>query len=458
LRAIVLMLLLVPAYAEFAFGSESTATATAEGPRWTPISGTSGYRSAATGDPLSHDGATATIDSVGTATGPFGGVIGSVDLEAYRGREIEVSADIEVAGGPGSAAIWVRADGDGRKPSFATSAGMPVLKGELQRRRVPLYVPADSTQLVLGAIVQGEARARIAHLKVSAMPSTMSAVDAHAVLEAAFSLVTAQALNAPSTDLAALRAQLLTDALRGASPLEAYPRIDTLLEALGDGHSVAMPPAQAATHRTGGSATGDVSSRLIDGVGYVLVPGFSGKGDDASRKFVAGICDALTRLAPRAAKGWVVDLRENTGGNLWPMLGGLKPLLGVGVPGWFRDRTNDDTPWNIGAGACDLAVPANAAVAVLLGPDTASSGEAVAIAFSGRANARSFGRHTAGRSTANMSLDLPDGGLLLLTGAIDVDRKGKAFPSGVEPDVEIDAAPHAADELAVAVEWLQRLP
>ena len=32
-------------------------------------------------------------------------------------------------------------------------------------------------------------------------------------------------------------------------------------------------------------------------------------------------------------KGWILDLRENSGGNCWPMLTGLGPLLGNGICG-----------------------------------------------------------------------------------------------------------------------------
>jgi carboxyl-terminal processing protease len=446
LRAIVLslLMLLAPAVAS-----------SDEGPRWNPISGSSGFRSEASGDPRSEDGARASIDSLGTASGPFGGVIGALDLAEYRGREIRLSARIEVVEGSGSAAIWVRADIPGRQPGFATSAGSPVVKGERQERELRLYVPADSSKLVLGAIVQGEARALVSRLKVAVLTSPTSGVDAHAIVETAFDLVEAHALHAPKANLTALRARLLTDALRGAPPPEAYSRIAELLEALGDGHSFALPPAQAATHRDSGQAARGVDSRLIDGSGYVLVPAFRGVGTEATAKFAGDVCHALAGLAPAVTKGWVVDLRENTGGNMWPMLRGLAPLLGAGTPGSFRDRNQHDEPWKLDpVDTCSAAIPQDARVAVLLGPRTASSGEAVAVAFSGRPNTRSFGRPTAGKSTANKSVALPDGGMLFLTSAIDVDRNGKTFPAGVAPDVEIEFTPQADGALAAALAWL----
>ena len=34
-------------------------------------------------------------------------------------------------------------------------------------------------------------------------------------------------------------------------------------------------------------------------------------------------------------KGWIVDLRGNFGGNMWPMLLSVEPLIGNGTLGYF---------------------------------------------------------------------------------------------------------------------------
>ena len=33
--------------------------------------------------------------------------------------------------------------------------------------------------------------------------------------------------------------------------------------------------------------------------------------------------------------GWIVDLRTDGGGNMWPMMAGLGPILGEGIMGWI---------------------------------------------------------------------------------------------------------------------------
>lgn len=170
--------------------------------------------------------------------------------------------------------------------------------------------------------------------------------------------------------------------------------------------------------------------------------------------------------------GWVVDLRSNGGGNMWPMLLGMGPLLGdakgADPVGMFL-LADKRQPWAYRDGAVWLDGKAvvgsrntqytlrhpGAPVAVLFGPRTASSGEASVLAFRGRAASRSFGQPTAGYSTANTPQRLPDGSLLLLTGSVIADRNGVGDGSRLQPDVTVGAGQDAA---AAAREWLLAQP
>jgi carboxyl-terminal processing protease len=74
------------------------------------------------------------------------------------------------------------------------------------------------------------------------------------------------------------------------------------------------------------------------------------------------------------------------------------------------------------------------AVAVLTGRDTASAGEAIVVALRARPHTRSFGEPTAGVPTANEVYTLSDGGLLVLTVALDADRTGQTYDGPIAPD------------------------
>jgi C-terminal processing protease CtpA/Prc len=85
---------------------------------------------------------------------------------------------------------------------------------------------------------------------------------------------------------------------------------------------------------------------------------------------------------------------------------------------------------------------------------TASSGEVVAIAFRGRDRERSFGEPTAGLSTANRTFLLPDGAMLVLTTAIDVDRAGHRYGEKVDPDENVRQVGNRDLVLEAATTWL----
>lgn len=420
--------------------------------RWSAIGGGEGYRVTGTGDPEADTGAEVLIDSRGTAVAGYGGAIAKLDLGRYRGQVVAIDGRIEAISGPGTPAIWVRADVPGRTPAFATSAADPVAAGTREERHLQLYIPRDSTMLVFGAILEGEGQARVSGMRVRTVPKETTA-DAYTVLSEAFSVVERYAYNVADVDLPALRRQLLGDELRNEHPEEAYPRIAELLKALRDRHSFAMPPARTRSMRAAGTLTSEIVSHLDEGIAYLRVPGFMGTAEANADRFAGELCTAIATMAP-AARGWIIDLRQNNGGNMWPMLAGLKPLLGGGSWGAFRYRDGNTTPWLAERlPGCDAGLPEHQPVAVLFGPRTASSGEAVAVAFSGLPNVRSFGARTAGVSTANQGYALPDGGSIQLTTAIDIDRTGREYPSGLEPDVPATSPEEA---LALARQWLQR--
>jgi len=170
--------------------------------------------------------------------------------------------------------------------------------------------------------------------------------------------------------------------------------------------------------------------------------------------------------------GWVVDLRGNSGGNMWPMLLGMGPLLGdakgADPVGMFL-LADKRQLWAYREGAVWLDSKSvvgsrhtqytlrnpGAPVAVLMGPRTASSGEASVLAFRGRPASRSFGQPTSGYSTANIPQRLPDGSLLLLTTSVIADRNGVGDGNRLQPDVIVA---EGQDATTAAQAWLLAQP
>lgn len=147
-----------------------------------------------------------------------------------------------------------------------------------------------------------------------------------------------------------------------------------------------------------------------------------------------------------------------------PMIGGLSPLLGQGRVGAFEALGGVLTDWVLDAmGGLSIGeervltgtkihplVPARSRVALMIGPRTASSGEAVAVAFGGRPNTLRFGLPTKGLVTSNETFDLVDGATLVVTTARFVDRTGRTYLDPIQPDVVVTSAGPALRQAAVS--------
>ena len=304
---------------------------------------------------------------------------------------------------------------------------------------------------------------------------------AAAFLDNAIDTMREHALHSQGVDWAALRMEAFKRAGGAFNPIDTYPAIYWALVQLGDpGSHLRLPPGlfpdqialmqqaeQEAMHNAPAGAraetsipTAFTSRRLPEGhiitaqgtnYGYVALPRCTAKDNDGLMIYAADVRRILTDLSGQSPKGWIIDLRGNTGGNMWPMLTGIGPILGDGIVGsfvaadgnvtWFYQdgRTGTRNPAGLETVSLTLddapvLMAPSAPVAVLVDSSTASSAEAITIAFHGRPETRFFGTRTAGKSTAVQPFKLDDGAELYLTTAIDADRTGKPYPNGFTPD------------------------
>lgn len=91
----------------------------------------------------------------------------------------------------------------------------------------------------------------------------------------------------------------------------------------------------------------------------------------------------------------------------------------------------------------------------LVGPKTASTGEAVAVAFRARPGTRFSGQPTAGLATSNTTFPFPDGGALLLTTAAMADREGAEYTKRIVPESTVRGD---QDAIEMAADWLRSAP
>jgi carboxyl-terminal processing protease len=251
---------------------------------------------------------------------------------------------------------------------------------------------------------------------------------------------------------------------------DTYPIIKNLLKKLDDNHSYFKTPKKHkkdkySTVEENDPVTGEF---LKNKIAYLNIPYIRGYTDEKNIIYTMIIQNQIAALDSLYPIGWIVDLRENTGGNMWPMLAGLGPLLGEGILG-YMSFLDEDISWSYKKGTIGfddnilIALPdsgykvqsPNLPIAVLVGDQTMSSGEAVTISFIGNEKAKIFGQPTQGLSTVNVSHKLSDGALIVLTEGVFADRTGKRYGSKIEPDILVED-----DEQTIpkAMEWILSKP
>lgn len=291
--------------------------------------------------------------------------------------------------------------------------------------------------------------------KADAAPSP----DAKAEFQAAVDILKAHHLNRDKADWKNISAQGDSLIPAGKPAAEAYPSIQGVLYYLAIRHSYLIPADQVRKQYTAPASADTEGLRLplshIDGnSGYISLPTHSGSAA-SDTAYAQRLREALQQFQHKHICRIVIDLRENHGGNMWPMLRGLAPLLGQPPYGSFLNSDGPATLWDeailkdgITAAPTTTQTMDTAFVAILIGPGTISSGEFTAMAFEGRPHSRFFGAPTGGFLTVNSSYPLPDGAILQVSSGWAADRTGHTYRDTISPDVATDKPQ------ATAMQWL----
>jgi len=230
---------------------------------------------------------------------------------------------------------------------------------------------------------------------------------------------------------------------------EAHSLVEQALRVAGGKHSFLKVAADVVTDDTATSWPMPSIEFLNGTVAIITLPPFGGNADEG-RRYARTVLDAL----PDQLDGVVIDLRDNTGGNMYPMIAALHRFLPDDVLLTFRSRKGAqpiNAAYVLSTAGLDQQAAIRCPVALLTNERTASSGEATLLCFRGLEQVRVFGAPTAGYASANTTYTLPDGAQMMLTTGCDVARTREEFcDDPIAPDT-VTATPR--DD---ALQWLSQ--
>ena len=310
-------------------------------------------------------------------------------------------------------------------------------------------------------------------------------VTAEAYLDSAIDFIESQSIMRDRVDWATVRREAheqLGEDAEGGDFWQAQRALALVMAWLkvagGDAHNYVIDPEAARGPFAPLPYVGPSSGLALDGVGYVAIPGFGGD-EQQAEQFTADMHDIIDEEAEDASCGWIIDLRANNGGNMYPMIYGLAPLMQPGPVVGFRNVVDENVILTFGDNGSfsypgtsitwlpEGTVPSDPVmsrqpVAVLISPITVSSGEATALALASRDFTRFFGETTGAMATSPTFYPLIDGAMVAVATEWTTGPNGAIYPNGISPDVSVTSSETMLMEndpaVVAAMDWLTRHP
>ncbi len=201
----------------------------------------------------------------------------------------------------------------------------------------------------------------------------------------------------------------------------------------------------------------DIYSKILeDNIGYIRIPLVASYNPSELQAIGIQIRDAICQIKEEVEDGWIIDLRTNTGGNMYPMFAGLGVLFSsMDLGGDTRDGENFNTLWSLRNGnfylgdypmleleqKCtldsDININEHLKVVVLTSRFTSSSGEAIASGLKGQKNIYIVGEITSGYSSATGWVPINEEIILMPTVSFFRSVNGENHFNGIHPDIEV---------------------
>ncbi len=284
--------------------------------------------------------------------------------------------------------------------------------------------------------------------------------EARTELAAAIDDLKTHHMNRATVEWPAVEAEAWRRAVGAKTAADAYPAIRYVIAQLHEKHTFLEPAdyVKAIMADRPETYAAKLSNQLPEvlplagGIGYLSVPQHEGSAAH-DIAYASALYDGLRRFARSHTCRFIVDLRRDGGGNMFPMIAGLLPFLGSPPYGYWDNGDGAYQPWIVtwaGHNTIDLS---HSAVAVLISDFTHSAGEFTAMTFEGRANTRVFGEPSGGLVTANVAFTLPDGAHLAVSEGWGTDRLKRPYRVAIVPDEQTGEGQPTLD---AAIAWLKK--
>ncbi|RKR85155.1 peptidase S41-like protein [Mucilaginibacter gracilis] len=401
-------------------------------------------------------------------------------------RQVSISAYIKTKDIKGSVGLWCQIlDKKGNIIGFQNSQIQNVLingTNDWSKYKLSLSLDTNAKRIVFGGYLQGFGSAWFDNFKLNNFIKREGKTSKEVVdfLTEVIDLIKEHSIVANKLNWSDINENITKLSLGLNKTQDAQDVLEYILNQLklvGDNHSLILSKEMADNYARGNNAgsTELIDSLVSNNIGYIKLNGFSTTNVLTSQKFASKIQNIIRRINKHHIKGWIIDLRNNSGGNMYPEIAGLGPLLGNGVAGYFVRTIGGSkkyTSWSYNDGKVyigkvlvmqvkdDYKLKNSATrIAILIGNKTSSSGEMIAVSFKNKKNTRFFGQASGGYLSANQGYKLSNGDVFYLASGNVADRNKNEYDDKLIPEILIDEDTHKNPNelITVARNWILRV-
>lgn len=189
-------------------------------------------------------------------------------------------------------------------------------------------------------------------------PTPEMSAAAELYLNHVLDLLQKNSMDTKRVDWAQVRHRAYAEAAGAKTTADTYDAIDLAVKALDNPHTTFMRPDQAAEFEPSSEVEAPDTGvpppiprgRLVgQEIGYVSLPT-----TDRITGYAKTGAQVVRTLDAARPCGWIVDLRADSGGAIWPKLDVLAPLVGDGHLGGFVDADGNQAAWTLHRGQLSI--------------------------------------------------------------------------------------------------------
>lgn len=373
----------------------------------------------------------------------------------------------------GFASAWVKLTDKRGAFIFRDGIADNVIAGKTKWREyeVLFHTTADVDSMEIGLSLTGKGKAWFDDVSIEALPDSVRPVSkiAEKYLGEVYNILSTQCIYRDSVDLKEAYLHSLELTAEATSTGDCYEGVAYMMDRLSDGRGEFLDPSTSRRWLKEQKINDDEplypTAKLDSGYVTIWLPGVTAMSKTVLHKYADTLHQQLKQIDQSKIKGWILDLRENVGGKVYPMLAAIGPLLAEKVPGkYITTKGYIDWVYDKGTARIDTNVLKvekpfkvkndQLPMAILTSSQTFGAAEAIVVAFKNRPYVRYFGEPTAGITIMENRIRLSDSSTLTFTSGVMCDSKGKRYKGKIIPDTKIRMIYTEDHCLRKALEWL----